>query len=73
LHGLPELTEETKIAFEEQAQVIDAIPQHGEPVRPHAEGEAGIAFGVDAAVRSTLGCIIPQPAISSQRPFRRRS
>ncbi len=51
--GSGELAQETQIAFEEQAQVIDAIAQHGQAVRAQAEGEADVFFRVDTGDRST--------------------
>ena len=49
------MTEETKIAFEEETQVVDTIPQHGQPVRPHPESKAGVALGIDAAETQHVG------------------
>jgi hypothetical protein len=67
------LPQEAQVAFEEQAQVIDAVAQHGQAVGAEAEGEAGVLSGSMPAMRSTFGCTMPQPAISSQRPSARRS
>src|SRR5689334_17934055 len=45
-----ELLEETDVAVEEQAQVVHAVAQHGQPVGPHAEGEADELLGVEPHV-----------------------
>ena len=39
-----------RVVREEEAQVVDAVAQHGQPVRPHAEGEADVALGVEPEV-----------------------
>ena len=70
LFALLELRQETDVAVEEQAQIVDAIAQHGQAVRPHAEGEADVLSGSSPMLRTTLGCTWPEPATSSQRPPR---
>ena len=40
---------EADVALEEVPQVLDAVAEHQGPVDAHAEGEAGVAVGVDAA------------------------
>ena len=50
-----ELREEAHVALVEQADVGNAVAQHGDALRPHAEGEAGVPLGVDAAVLEHLG------------------
>src|SRR5215210_2297447 len=50
LAQLNELFQETQIAFIEQAQVIDAIAQHGQPLQPGAEREADGLLGIEAHV-----------------------
>src|SRR3954454_9491763 len=40
---------EADVALEELAQVLDAVAEHQRAVDAHAEGEAGVALGVDAA------------------------
>src|SRR3954468_10777444 len=42
---LAELAEEADVAVEEQAQVVDAVTQHRQPVGAHAEGEADVLLG----------------------------
>ncbi len=46
---LLKLGQEAQIALEEQAQIVDAVAQHGQAVRPHAEGEARVLLRIDAA------------------------
>ncbi len=43
-----ELLQEAQIAFEEQAQVVDAIAQHGQAIWAQAEGEADVSAGISA-------------------------
>src|SRR5581483_6410045 len=50
-----ELRQEAQIALVEQAQVVDAVAEHRQPVGSEAEGEADVAFGIDAAVREHVG------------------
>src|SRR3954447_5126461 len=45
----PEGRREPEVAVEESAQVLDAVAEHQGPVDAHAEGEAGVLLGVDAA------------------------
>src|SRR5690606_9215899 len=44
------LPEEPHIVLEEGAQVVDAVAQHREALHAQAEGEAGVALRIDAAV-----------------------
>ena len=41
-----ELLEKAQVIIKKQAQVVDPIAQHGQPLHPHAEGEARIYFRV---------------------------
>src|SRR5690606_10956005 len=43
-----ELPEEPQVVVKERAQVVHAVAQHRQPLHAHAEGEAGVALGVDA-------------------------
>src|ERR1700674_3115104 len=52
---LRELPKESQVVFEEQPQIVDAIAQHRESVRPHAEGEALIKLGIDANRAQHIG------------------
>src|ERR1700687_4395127 len=52
---LRELPKESQVVFEEQAQIVDAIAQHRESVRPHAEGEALIELGIDSNRAQHIG------------------
>ncbi len=64
-----ELFEEAQVAFEEQAQVVDAVAQHRQALDAAAEREADVALRVEAEVaRRPVGCTWPEPEISSQRP-----
>src|SRR2546426_12684813 len=44
-----ELRQEAHVALEEQPDVGDAVAHHGDALRPHPEGEAGVALRVHAA------------------------
>src|SRR5690606_29306906 len=48
--GSTELLQEAQIVLEEDAQVVDAVAQHGQPLQAGAEGIAGVALGIDADV-----------------------
>ena len=39
----------------EEADVAEAIAEHGEPLEAHAPGVAGVNFGVDTAVFEDFG------------------
>ena len=52
--GQAELAQEAQVAVEEQAQVVDAVAQHRQPVDARAEGEADDALGVEAHVAHHL-------------------
>ena len=56
LHGLLglKLTQEANVAIEEQAQIIDAISEHGETVGAHAKGKANEFFWVEAHVANHI-------------------
>src|SRR3954471_9076428 len=45
-----ELLEETQVVLEEQPQVRDAVLEHLDPLRTHAEGEALVPLGIEPAV-----------------------
>src|SRR6185312_13477307 len=45
-----ELLEETQVVLEERAQIGNTVAQHREALHAEAEGEAGVALRVDAAV-----------------------
>src|SRR6185312_2156973 len=51
LPGLRELLEEAQVVLEERAQVGHYVAQHREALHAQAEGEAGVALRIDAAVR----------------------
>ena len=42
-----ELTEEANVVLDEQSQVVDAVPHHGDSVDPKSECESGKTLGVD--------------------------
>ena len=42
------MLEETQVVVEKQADVVDAVLEHGDALHPQAEGEAGVFFGVVA-------------------------
>src|SRR3546814_17889054 len=45
-----ELLEETQIVLEERAQIGNTVAQHRKALHAQAEGEAGVALRIDAAV-----------------------
>ena len=45
-----ELLEELQVVLEHQADVVDAVLQHGDALDANAEGEAGILIRVNVAV-----------------------
>src|SRR6185503_13375935 len=45
-----ELLQEAQVGAHQVADVVDAVALHDDPREAHAEGEAGVALGVDAAV-----------------------
>src|SRR5439155_4074073 len=49
-----ELPQEAHIVLQEEAEVGDVVLEHRQPVQPGAEGEPGIALGVDAAITKDL-------------------
>ena len=49
------LLQELQVVLEEQAQVVDAVFQHGDAFHTHAEGETGVFFWVDAAGSEDVG------------------
>src|ERR1700722_8820177 len=55
------LLQKLQIVLEEQAQIIDAIAQHGETVDSHAEGIALPAFAVDARSLENIRMNHPAP------------
>ena len=62
------LIQETDVAFEEQTQVIDAITQHCQAIRPHAEGKADITFRVDAGFGPALQLRVERHLAPRVRP-----
>src|ERR1700682_5025937 len=50
-----ELPQKTHVVIQEQPKVGHVVLEHREAVQPGAEGEAGIAFRIDAAVAQHLG------------------
>ena len=49
-----ELLEELQVVLEHQADVVDAVLQHGDALDADAEGEAGVLVRVDVAVLQNL-------------------
>ena len=49
-----ELLEELQVVLEHQADVVDAVLQHGDALDANAEGEAGILIRVNVAVLQHL-------------------
>src|SRR4051812_44592073 len=45
-----ELLEEAQVVLEEQPQVRDAVLEHLDPLRTHAEGEALVPLGIEPTV-----------------------
>src|SRR3954447_6227025 len=45
-----EALQEAHVVLEEDAQVLDAVAEHRDPVRAHAEGEPLVALRIEAAV-----------------------
>jgi hypothetical protein len=58
--NLLKLTQETNVAIEEQAQIIDAISEHGETVRAHAKGKANEFFWVKTHVANHIRVHLPR-------------
>src|SRR6185369_15470445 len=50
-----ELLQEAQVAVEEQAQVLDAVAEHGQALEAGAEGEADVLLRVEAEVAHHLG------------------
>src|SRR5919198_3478588 len=46
----PELLQEAEVVFQEQAQVRDAVLEHLDSLRSHAERETLVALRIEAAV-----------------------
>ena len=44
------LRQKPHVAIEKEAQIVNAIAEHGHAFEAHTKGEAGVFFGVDAAV-----------------------
>ena len=62
-------SEKAQVVLVEQPQVVHAVAQHREPVRPHAEREALVLLGIDVRRRAARSDgPDPTPAISSQPP-----
>ena len=49
-----ELLEELQVVLEHQADVVDAVLQHGDALDANTEGEAGILIRVNVAVLQHL-------------------
>ena len=45
--GSVKLRQETQVAFKKQAQIVDAVTQHGQAIRPHAKGKSNILFRIE--------------------------
>src|SRR6266550_8431838 len=45
-----ELAQEAQVVLEEEAQVVDPVPEHRDALRAHPEGEALVALRIEAAV-----------------------
>src|SRR2546423_4196880 len=43
-----ELLQEPDVVLEERLDVLDAVADHGHPLQPESEGEAGVGLGVVA-------------------------
>ena len=52
---LAKLFQETQIVTEEIANVVDAVFQHGNTLRPHAEGKPAKYIGIIATIAEHLG------------------
>src|SRR5574337_1242853 len=52
--GSRELLEEAKVVAVKQADVIDAVLEHGDTRRPQAKGESGIAFRIVSDARQDI-------------------
>src|SRR5687768_17313717 len=71
-----ELSQEPQVVPVEEPEVVDAVAEHGDALRPHAEGEAAVLVGVYAAVHEHLRVDHPrahdlQPACVLARPAAR--
>src|SRR3989449_985537 len=55
-----ELIEEAEVVLEEEADVVHAVLQHGDPLDAHAERPAGDLFGIVAHVLQHLGMHYPR-------------
>src|SRR5688500_15580114 len=62
-----ELAEEADVVLDEQADVVDAVLAHGDPLDAEAEGPAGVFFGVDAARLEDVG--VDHPAAAELDPL----
>src|SRR5262249_16160469 len=52
---LAELFQKAQVITEEVANIVDAVLQHGNTLRPHAKGKAAKHLGVIAAIVQYLG------------------
>src|SRR4029450_10089195 len=52
---LAKLFQEAEVVTEEIANIVDAVFQHGDTLRPHAEGKPAKHLGVIAAIAEHLG------------------
>jgi hypothetical protein len=55
MHGLDKLLQEAFIATEEPANIVDAVPEHGDTLRPHAKGEAAVDGWIISAIAEHIG------------------
>ena len=67
MKGLLKLLQEIQIIIKKQAQIVDAVAQHGKAVEADAEGEAGVAFGVDVHILQDIG--VYHAAAADFQPF----
>ena len=66
LLSLSERGEHARVVFEEDADVVDVVAHHGDPLDPDPEGPAGDRLRVVAGLAQDVGWTIPEPPISIQ-------
>src|SRR6185369_9385024 len=59
--GLVELAQKAQVAVKEQAQIIDAIAQHGQSLETRAEGEANVALRIKSVIAYDSRMHLPCP------------
>ena len=64
-----ELPQESQVVLPERAHVGQAVAEHGDPLEPEAEREAGDLLRVVADVPKTFGSTTPAPPISIQPEY----